>query len=90
MAEQAVLAAVQRPASVGAIGVEVGAPRWKEVPAWYVLAQNDRMVVAENQRFMAERMAARIRPIEADHTPIITAADKVVSTILEAVHTINH
>jgi pimeloyl-ACP methyl ester carboxylesterase len=88
--EQAVLAAVQRPASVGAIGVKVGPPRWKDVPAWYLLAQNDRMVAPENQRFMAERMAAGIRSIEADHTPIITAPDPVVSTILEAIQTISH
>jgi len=88
--EQTVLAAVQRPASVGSIGVKVGAPRWKDVPAWYVLAQNDRMVAPDNQRFMAERMAARIRPIEADHTPIITAPDPVVSTILEAIQTSSH
>jgi pimeloyl-ACP methyl ester carboxylesterase len=88
--EQAVLAAVQRPASMGAIGIKVGAPRWKDVPAWYVLAQNDRMVVADNQQFMAERMAARIRPVEADHTPLITAPGKVVSTILEALQTSSH
>jgi len=88
--EQAVLAAVQRPASVSAIGVKVGPPRWKDVPAWYLLAQNDRMVAPENQRFMAERMAAGIRSIEADHTPIITAPDPVVSTILEAIQTISH
>ena len=88
--EHTVLAAVQRPASVGAIGVKVGAPRWKDVPAWYVLAQNDRMVAPENQQFMAERMAARIRPIEADHTPIVTAPDPVVSTILEAIQTSSH
>ena len=62
----------------------------KDVPAWYVLAQNDRMVAPDNQRFMAERMAARIRPIEADHTPIVTAPDPVVSTILEAIQTSSH
>jgi hypothetical protein len=45
---------------------------------------------ADNQRFMAERMAARIRPIESDHTPIITAPDPVVSTILEAIQTSSH
>lgn len=88
--EQAVLAAVQRPASVGAIGVKVGPTRWKETPSWYVLAEHDRVVTPGNQRFMAERMRATIRSIETDHTPIITAPDQVVSVILEAIQAISH
>jgi pimeloyl-ACP methyl ester carboxylesterase len=88
--EQALLAAVQQPASVGAIAVKVERPRWKDVPTWYVLARNDRMVTAGNQQFMAERMVARIRPIDSDHTPIVTAPDEVVKTILEAVNASNH
>jgi pimeloyl-ACP methyl ester carboxylesterase len=88
--EQAILAAVQRPASVGAISVKVGPPRWKETPSWYVLARNDRMVTPDNQRFMAERMGATIRSIEADHSPIITAPDPVVSAILEAIQANSH
>jgi len=88
--EQAILAAVQRPASVGAIAAKVGPTLWKNVPAWYVLAQKDRMVTPDNQRFMAERMQARIRPIESDHTPIVTAPEQVVSTILEALQAGSH
>jgi|SRR5882757_3131458 len=88
--EQAVLAAVQRPVSVACISTKVERPRWKDLPAWYVLARNDRMVVQENQQLMAERMAARIRPIDSDHTPLATAPEKVVSAILEAVNSSNH
>lgn len=88
--EQAILASVQRPASVGAIAVKVGSPRWKTTPSWYVLTQHDRMVTSDNQRFMAERMGATIRPVDTDHTPIITAPDQVVSTILEAIQASSH
>ena len=88
--EQAVLAAVQRPVAVACISTKVERPRWKDLPAWYVLARHDRMVTAENQQFMAERMAARIRPVDSDHTPLVTAPEKVLSTILEAVNAGNH
>jgi pimeloyl-ACP methyl ester carboxylesterase len=87
--EQVVLAAVQRPVAVACISTKVERPRWMDLPAWYVLARNDRMVVQENQQLMAERMAARIRPIDSDHTPLITAPEKVVATIIEAVNSIN-
>jgi pimeloyl-ACP methyl ester carboxylesterase len=88
--EQAVLAAVQRPVAVACISTKVERPRWNDLPAWYVLARNDRMVAQENQQLMADRMAARIRPIDSDHTPLVTAAEKVAGTILEAVNSSNH
>jgi hypothetical protein len=33
---------------------------------------------------MAERMKATIRPFAVDHTPLLTAPDKVADTIREA------
>ena len=57
----AVLAAVQRPISPACITVKMERPLWKDRPAWYLLAEQDRMILAENQRFMAGRMKARMR-----------------------------
>jgi pimeloyl-ACP methyl ester carboxylesterase len=88
--EQAILAAVQRPISVACISVKVGPPRWNELPSWYVVARNDRMLLPENQQLMAERMRAKLRSIDSDHVPIITAAETVISTILDAVKASSH
>ena len=82
--EQAVLAAVQRPISAACISVPVGRPLWKDVPSWYLLAEQDHMIVAETQRFMAERMKARVRVHPVDHTPSVTAPGPVVDLILKA------
>ena len=81
----AVLAAVQRPISPACITVPVGRPRWKDVPSWFLIAEDDRMIVAETQRFMASRMKATIRPHAVDHTPIITAPVAVADIIHEAI-----
>jgi hypothetical protein len=43
------------------------------------------MINPKTQYFMAERMKATIRPFAVDHTPLLTAPDKVVGIILEAV-----
>ena len=43
------------------------------------------MIVHENQRFMAERMKARVRAHPVDHAPIVTAPSAVVDIIREAV-----
>jgi hypothetical protein len=42
------------------------------------------MINPKTQRFMAERMKATIRSFTVDHTPLLTAPDKVVDVILEA------
>jgi pimeloyl-ACP methyl ester carboxylesterase len=84
--EQAVLFAVQRPISPACITVPVERPLWKDRPSWFLVAENDRMIVAETQEFMAERMGATIRRAPTDHTPIVTAPDAVVELILDAVH----
>jgi pimeloyl-ACP methyl ester carboxylesterase len=82
--ELAVLAAAQRPISAACINVAVDRPLWKDRPTWYLVAEQDRMIVAENQRFMAQRMKARVRAHPVDHTSIVTAPSVVLDIIREA------
>ena len=83
--ELAVLAAVQRPISPACITVKVERPLWKDRPAWFLVAEQDRMIVVDNHRFMAERMKARIRSHAVDHAPLVTAPSTVVDIIREAI-----
>src|SRR5215469_4787944 len=82
--EQAVLFAVQRPIAVPCISTKVRHPLWRDRPSWYLVAEQDRMIIRENQRFMAERMNARMHSHPVDHTPILTAPSCVVDIICEA------
>ena len=83
-AEHAVLAAVQRPISVNCITVPAGRPLWKDVPSWFLIAEDDRMIVPQTQRFMAERMKATTMAHAVDHTPSVTAPAAVVDMIGDA------
>lgn len=76
--------AVQRPIALKSIQEPAPAPAWKYRPTWYLLAEEDRMINPKTQRFMAERMKATIWSFAVDHTPLLTAPDKVVDIILEA------
>ena len=80
----AILEAVQRPLSVNCIQEKAPMPAWKTKPSWYLLAEEDRMIVPETQRFVAERMGAKILSHRVDHSPMQTAPDVVVGVILEA------
>jgi pimeloyl-ACP methyl ester carboxylesterase len=76
--------AVQRPIAVKSIQEPAPAPAWKLKPTWYLLAEEDRMINPKTQRFMADRMKATVRSFAVDHTPLLTAPEKVVEIILEA------
>ena len=86
--DRAVLAAVQRPISQGCITVPVGRPLWKDIPSWFLVAEDDRMIVPETQRYMAERMKAKIKAHAVDHTPSVTAPRIVVDIIRDAIRSI--
>ncbi|WP_405587621.1 alpha/beta fold hydrolase [Streptomyces sp. NBC_01190] len=83
--EQALLAATQRPLAAACIGTPVGRPLWRDRPSRFLVAEEDRMIPAANQHFMAERMKARTRTAPVDHVPMITAPGEVVGIVMEAV-----
>lgn len=80
----AIMAALQRPLAVQCIQEKALAPAWKKTPSWYLVAEEDRMINPETQRFMASRMKATTRSHSVDHTPMYTAPEVVVDVILEA------
>ena len=83
-AEHSMLAAVQRPIASACISVKVGRPLWKDRPSWFLVAEQDRMINPDTQRFMAERMKAKVRSHAVDHAPIVTAPGVVVEIIRDA------
>jgi len=84
-AEQiAISAAVQRPISVKCIQEPVAKPGWRSKPSWFLVAEEDRMINPKTQYFMAKRMAAKTHSYPVDHTPLLTAPQKVVDIVMEA------
>jgi pimeloyl-ACP methyl ester carboxylesterase len=80
----AIMAAVQRPIAVQCIQEKVPIPAWKKTPSWYLIAEEDRMILPETQWFMADRMGATIRSHRVDHSPMYKAPDLIVDMILTA------
>jgi hypothetical protein len=83
--QKAIMAALQRPIAVKCIQEPAPQPAWKTKPSWYLLAEEDRMIKSTTQRFMAERMGAKIRSYAVDHTPMHTEPNTVVDVITEVV-----
>jgi pimeloyl-ACP methyl ester carboxylesterase len=86
--DRAVLSAVQRPISLDCITVPVGRPLWKDVPSWFLIAEEDRMIAPETQRYMAQRMKATVKAHAVDHTPSVTAPEIVVEIVRDAISSV--
>jgi pimeloyl-ACP methyl ester carboxylesterase len=84
-ARTALFAATQRPIAVACIQEKTPRPAWRVKPSWYLIAEEDRMINPATQHFMAQRMGACIRPEKVDHTPLVTAPERVIEVILGAV-----
>ncbi len=86
--ETTILEAVQRPIAVKCIQEKAPVPAWKTTPSWFLLAKEDRMIAPETQCNMAERMGARIRTRDVDHSPMYTSPDVAVGLIEAARETL--
>jgi pimeloyl-ACP methyl ester carboxylesterase len=80
----AIMAATQRPISVQCIQEPIRLTSWTTKPSWYLVAEEDRMIPTETQRFLAQRIGATVRSAPVDHAPMVTAPNLVVEVIEQA------
>jgi pimeloyl-ACP methyl ester carboxylesterase len=57
---------------------------WKSKPSWYIVANNDRTVQPELERFLAKRMKASTHAIDSSHVPMLSHTGFVVDVIRAA------
>ncbi|RDK04435.1 alpha/beta fold hydrolase [Paraburkholderia lacunae] len=76
-----VLSAAQQPISAKAFNETVSQVAWKEKPAWYVLTTKDRAVSPEVEKFMADRMRAKIVPVASSHLAPVSHAGAIADVI---------
>ncbi len=82
--ETVLMALTQHPIALKCLGEPMTVPAWKQKPSWFLIGEKDRMISPAMQRFMAERIRARVHPLDVDHTPLASAPDAVVRVIVEA------
>ncbi|MEV4020766.1 alpha/beta fold hydrolase [Nonomuraea angiospora] len=79
------MAATQRPGSVGGLSGHSGAPAWKSVPSWFVIPTADNVIPPAVQRFMAKRAGGKIKEVAgASHVVMMSRTGTVVRQILAA------
>jgi pimeloyl-ACP methyl ester carboxylesterase len=83
--QTSVMAATQRPVSELAFSEPNGAPAWKKVPSWAVVATGDKAAGTDVVRSMAERAGATITEVEGSHVIMVSQPQAVTDVILTAV-----
>lgn len=78
------MAATQRPGALAALGTESGPPAWEEIPSWFVVASEDRIIPPEAERAMAERAGAEVVEIDSSHVVMMSHPAAVTRLIQEA------
>ena len=83
-AQTRVMAAVQKPIAAKIFGEKPGKPAWKSIPSWYLISEDDRMIPAPLQKFMANRMGAISRTVPGSHASLVSHAEEAAQLILDA------
>jgi pimeloyl-ACP methyl ester carboxylesterase len=84
-AEAALVGTIQRPTSVRAFTDKSGAPAWKKLHSWAVVATADRAAGTDLVRAHAERAGAEITEVAGSHVFMISKPQVVVDVIEAAI-----
>jgi pimeloyl-ACP methyl ester carboxylesterase len=61
---------------------------WKTKPSWYIVANDDKAVNPELERFVAKRMHATTYDVDSSHVPMLSHPDFVIDVIRAAANTV--
>jgi pimeloyl-ACP methyl ester carboxylesterase len=82
--EAEILAAVQKPAHQSLFTAPSGPPAWKQLPTWFVVSENDRIIPPDAERMFAQRMNATTISLDSSHASLVSHPDEIAQLILDA------
>jgi pimeloyl-ACP methyl ester carboxylesterase len=82
--EAEILAAVQKPANQSLFTEPSGPPAWKQLPTWFVVSENDRIIPPDAERMFAQRMNATTISLNSSHASLVSHPDEIAQLILNA------
>src|SRR5437667_2786414 len=61
---------------------------WRTKPSWYIVANDDRTVHPDLERFAAKRMGAHTYDVDSSHVPMLSHPDFVLDVIRDAANSV--
>lgn len=79
-----VMYAVQQPIPLSAYGEKMGPPAWRNLPTWFLVAQDDQVIPPDGERAFAKRMGAATEEVKSSHVIMVSHPDRVAGLIEKA------
>jgi pimeloyl-ACP methyl ester carboxylesterase len=83
-AEADIMAIVQKPPNQSMFAEKSGPPAWKQLPAWFQVSENDRVIYPGAERNFAERMNATTLSLNSSHASLVSHPNEIAELILNA------
>ena len=84
-----VMYAVQQPLAGTALQEVMGAPAWKALPSWFLVAEGDQAIPPDAERLFARRMGATTVEVSTNHVAMVSHPDDVVQLIETAAQAVS-
>jgi len=86
--EQSLVWATQGVPDANLFNQKLDGTAWRTKPSWYIVANNDRTVHPDLERFVAKRMGAHTYDVDSSHVPMLSHPDFVLDVIRTAAKSI--
>jgi len=86
--EQRLVWAAQGVPAADLFNQKLAGTAWRTKPSWYIVANNDRTVQPDLERFVAKRMGAHTYDVDSSHVAMLSRPDFVLDVIRTAANSI--
>jgi pimeloyl-ACP methyl ester carboxylesterase len=83
-AQAKVIAAAQKPFNQSILAEKSGPPAWKQLPTWYQISENDRLIPPAVEQMFAKQMNATTISLASSHASPLSHPNEVAQLILKA------
>ena len=87
--EQQLVWATQGVPDVNLFNQKLAGTAWRTKPSWYIVANNDRTVQPDLERFVAKRMGAHTYDVDSSHVPMLSHPGFVLDVIRTAAKSVS-
>jgi pimeloyl-ACP methyl ester carboxylesterase len=83
-----IMYAVQQPLHLSTFDDVMGAPAWKSLPSWYLVAEHDEVIPPDAERQFAQRMGADTIEVASGHCAMVSHPDETHERIVTAANAV--
>lgn len=82
--EADIMGIVQKPPNQSMFVEKSGPPAWKQLPSWFQVSENDRVIYPDAERNFAKRMNATTLSVNSSHASLVSHPNEIAELILNA------